>query len=58
MLIESPCIGVCLLNKEHHYCEGCFRSQDEIAQWITLSDIQKKEVIQITIQRKIDLISF
>ena len=58
MLIESPCIGVCLLNKEHHYCEGCFRSQDEIAQWITLSDIQKKEVIQIAIQRQIDLIAF
>ena len=58
MLIESSCIGVCLLNKEHHYCEGCFRSQDEIAQWITLSDIQKKEVIQIAIQRQIDLIAF
>ena len=58
MLIASPCIGVCLLNKDHHYCEGCFRSRDEIAQWITLSDIQKKEVIQIATQRQIDLMSF
>ena len=58
MLIESPCIGVCLINKEHHFCEGCFRSQDEIAHWIALGDAQKKEIIELASERQIKLISF
>ena len=58
MFIESPCIGVCLINKEHHFCEGCFRSQDEIAQWLALSDDQKKEINELASERQIKLISF
>lgn len=42
MLVESPCIGVCHISKEHQFCEGCFRSEEEISKWITLSDEQKK----------------
>jgi predicted Fe-S protein YdhL (DUF1289 family) len=57
-LIESPCIGVYFINDEHHFCNGCYRSKEEIAEWMALSDIQKKEVIQLAIQRQIDLISF
>jgi predicted Fe-S protein YdhL (DUF1289 family) len=58
MLIVSPCIGVCRINKKHHFCEGCFRSEDEIAEWIRLSDEQKKEINQKAAQRQISLISF
>ncbi|MEI6868970.1 MAG: DUF1289 domain-containing protein [Methylophilaceae bacterium] len=57
-MIESPCIGVCFINDEHNFCNGCFRSREEITEWIALSDTQKKEVIQLTIQRQIDIISF
>ena len=57
-MIESPCIGVCSINDEHHFCNGCYRSKEEIAEWMALTDIQKKEVIQLAIQRQIDLISF
>ena len=57
-MTESPCIGVCLINKEHHFCEGCFRSQDEIAQWIASGDDQKKEIIALASERQIKLISF
>jgi predicted Fe-S protein YdhL (DUF1289 family) len=57
-LIESPCIGVCTINKEHQFCEGCFRSKDEISEWIRLSDDQKKEINQLAAQRQINLISF
>ncbi|HEY9322567.1 MAG TPA: DUF1289 domain-containing protein [Candidatus Methylopumilus sp.] len=57
-MIESPCIGVCTINKEHQFCEGCFRSKDEISEWIRLSDDQKKEINQLAAQRQINLISF
>ena len=57
-MTESPCIGVCLINKEHHFCEGCCRSQDEIAQWLALSDDQKKEINELASERQIKLISF
>jgi len=57
-LVESPCIGVCHINKEHQFCDGCFRSEEEISKWITLTDDQKKEITQLTKQRQINLISF
>lgn len=57
-MIESPCIGVCNMSKAHHFCEGCFRNSEEIAQWISLSDDQKKEINKLAAQRQIDLISF
>jgi predicted Fe-S protein YdhL (DUF1289 family) len=58
VLIESPCIGVCRINKEHNFCEGCFRSQDEIAQWIALDETQKKEIVELASERQIKPISF
>ncbi|MSQ80558.1 MAG: DUF1289 domain-containing protein [Candidatus Methylopumilus sp.] len=58
ILIESPCIGVCLINGHHHFCNGCFRSEEEIAKWITLNDEEKKEVIYLINKRQIDHIYF
>jgi len=57
-MVESPCIGICHISKEHQFCEGCFRSEEEISQWITFSDEQKKEILQSVTQRQINLISF
>ncbi|MCH2176500.1 MAG: DUF1289 domain-containing protein [Lentisphaeria bacterium] len=42
---SSPCIQVCKLNKEN-LCIGCFRSIDEIAFWIDLSEEEQKEVVK------------
>jgi len=58
ILTESPCIGVCTINKEHLFCEGCFRSEVEISKWTKLNDDQKKEINQLATQRRINLISF
>jgi uncharacterized protein len=46
------------MSKAHHFCEGCFRSSEEITQWMTLSDDQKKQINELAAQRQIDLISF
>lgn len=31
--VESPCVSVCVMNAETGYCQGCWRTRDEIAIW-------------------------
>jgi predicted Fe-S protein YdhL (DUF1289 family) len=31
--VPSPCINVCRMSAETGWCEGCFRTIDEIACW-------------------------
>ena len=48
--VESPCISVCVLGVED-ICEGCFRSAEEIAQWSSYDNAQKREVIRLSWER-------
>ncbi len=41
----SPCIGVCVMNPQTQWCEGCFRTLDEIAGWWDYSPQQKRAVV-------------
>jgi len=41
--VRSPCISVCVLD-ENDICDGCYRSAQEITDWIELSIPQKKAV--------------
>ena len=41
----SPCIGVCTLDPGTHFCVGCGRTIEEIAQWPRLSAEEKRRVI-------------
>ena len=40
----SPCNSVCRMDAATGWCEGCFRTLDEIAAWSRLTDAQKREV--------------
>ena len=41
-MIESPCIGVCtLINGQ---CVGCFRTSDQIKNWLYFSDDERKAI--------------
>ena len=42
--VRSPCTSVCRLNAGTGWCEGCYRSIDEIAAWSRLSDVQRQAV--------------
>jgi hypothetical protein len=44
MNVSSPCTGVCQLDGDE-ICVGCFRSRDEIAGWMQMSDREKLSVI-------------
>jgi predicted Fe-S protein YdhL (DUF1289 family) len=39
--IPSPCIKVCQFKKDELVCRGCYRSQDEVRNWMIMSKEQK-----------------
>ncbi len=42
--VGSPCVSICLLD-DNDICTGCFRSADEITDWMLLDDDARREVI-------------
>ena len=44
-IVESPCINVCSMNNATGYCEGCYRTIDEIQGWWDYTLNQKADVI-------------
>jgi len=42
--ILTPCMGICSLD-EKGFCEGCFRTGDEIAQWSLMSDNERTRLM-------------
>ncbi|HCB13339.1 MAG TPA: DUF1289 domain-containing protein [Gammaproteobacteria bacterium] len=41
----SPCVGVCVIAPKTQWCEGCYRTLDEIAGWWDYNSDQKHAVI-------------
>ncbi|MGJ8687519.1 MAG: DUF1289 domain-containing protein [Spongiibacteraceae bacterium] len=48
--VASPCISVCALD-ENDICMGCFRSSQEITDWVELSNDRRREVVLQAHQR-------
>ena len=51
-MVPSPCIDVCDINSASGYCRGCYRSVQEIAQWLMMSDIEKTGVLDMITERR------
>src|SRR5260363_141816 len=47
----SPCIDVCRLNPQTGYCEGCFRTLEEIRSWKTMTDSDKRGLFEALLAR-------
>lgn len=43
--IESPCIGVCAMDPNTGFCQGCFRTVEEIQDWWDLSEESKMDIV-------------
>ena len=50
--VPSPCINVCRMDAASGLCEGCLRTIDEIVDWGTLDDDDKRAVWQRLEQRR------
>lgn len=44
--VPSPCISVCKMNAGTGWCDGCFRTLDEIVAWGRASDAEKLRIWQ------------
>lgn len=43
--VASPCISVCRIDVATGFCEGCWRTIDEIAGWATMPDERKLGIL-------------
>lgn len=49
--VPSPCISVCRMDAVTGFCEGCFRTLDEVAGWGLASDEEKLAVWRQLVER-------
>lgn len=52
MNVESPCINVCRIDPATGYCEGCFRTIDEIAGWGGADDRARSTILARVAERR------
>ena len=48
----SPCIAVCRLDEATGYCEGCWRTIDEIRDWIIMLPDERHAVLARLAERR------
>jgi predicted Fe-S protein YdhL (DUF1289 family) len=46
--ISSPCVGVCELRPDG-LCEGCLRTGAEIARWRSMSEDERRFIMECTL---------
>lgn len=46
----SPCISVCLLD-EKDMCVGCYRTANEITEWMNCDDDTKRAILKMCYER-------
>jgi len=51
--IESPCISVCQMNPTSQFCSGCWRTTEEIENWVTYAKEERLEIIKQLHSRRI-----
>jgi uncharacterized protein len=49
--VPSPCVSVCRMNADTQWCEGCFRTLEEIAIWSRMEEDGKREVWRMIAER-------
>ena len=49
--VPSPCVSICRVDPATQWCEGCFRTLEEIAAWSRMEDDGKREVWRVIAQR-------
>ncbi|HEY7761244.1 MAG TPA: DUF1289 domain-containing protein [Burkholderiales bacterium] len=50
--VPSPCTKVCALDARSGLCVGCYRTIDEVADWVEMSAEDKRAVLERVAQRR------
>jgi len=56
--IVSPCIGVCAINDSNGFCQGCYRTVEEIREWWNMTDEDREKVMGALDKRLLDNTTF
>jgi len=49
--MQSPCIKICTYDPESGLCRGCGRTLDEIGGWFSMTDAERRAVMEILPER-------
>jgi predicted Fe-S protein YdhL (DUF1289 family) len=49
--VPSPCISVCRMDAASGLCEGCFRTLEEITEWGTASEQERRALWDLLVRR-------
>ena len=49
--VPSPCVSVCRMDELREFCVGCSRTLEELRQWRTMGNGEKKAVWALIAQR-------
>lgn len=50
--VQSPCIGVCAIDEITGFCQGCFRTLEEIRGWWDLDNASKADIVKEAASRE------
>jgi len=50
--VPSPCVKICVLDPASGMCRGCYRTIEEVAQWVEYTTEEKLGVLERVAQRK------
>ena len=45
ILVETPCVNICVLDPGTGYCIGCGRTRDEIVGWRDANEERRRDII-------------
>ena len=51
--VDSPCIQVCTCDEEEEFCIGCYRTKEELQDWLIMTRQQKLEVLKKIEERQL-----
>lgn len=51
-MVQSPCINLCKMDAANGYCQGCFRTLEEITAWSRLDDPARIRIVAAAGERR------
>lgn len=55
---DSPCIGVCSIDEATGFCQGCYRTLEEIKAWWNMPIDEQKQLLVELEQRQNQTLNF
>ena len=51
--VDSPCIQVCTYDEEEEFCIGCYRTRQELHDWLIMTREQKLKTLKKIEERQL-----